>query len=77
MPTSPYGVVNERSPPVLLCPGLLRTFDEELLGVYGEHQLHRTARVEFFDGANRLAYAFGVHFHPERSGFFVYLDEDP
>ena len=27
--------------------------------------------------ANRLAYALGAHFHPERSGFFFYLDEDP
>jgi hypothetical protein len=63
------------SGPVL--PGVLWTFDEELLGVYREHYLHRTARVEFFDGANRLAYGLGAYFHPVGSGFFVYLDENP
>ena len=43
------------SAPVVPCPGVLRIFDEELLGVYGEHHLHRAVRVEFFDGSNRLA----------------------
>jgi hypothetical protein len=33
--------------------------------------------VTFFDAANRLAYAFGAHFHPERIGSFAHLDEDP
>ena len=70
--------MNERSAPLLSCLCLLlRTSDEELLGVYGEHHLHLTARVAFFDAANRLAYALGAHFHPERSGSFAYLHEDP
>jgi hypothetical protein len=78
VPTLPlYGIVNERSAPVLSCLGLPLIFDEKLYGVDGEHHLHRTARVEFFDGANRPAYALGAHFHPERSGIFFYLDEDP
>ena len=70
-------MLNERSAPVVPCPGVLRIFDEVLLGVYGEHHLHRAVRVEFFDGSNRLAYALGAHFHPERSGSSCYLDEDP
>ena len=78
MPTLPlYGIVNERSAPILSCLGLLRIFDEKLLGVDGEHHLHCTTRVKFFDGANRQAYALGAHFHSERSGFLYYLDEDP
>src|SRR5215203_7181866 len=56
---------------------VLRTSDEELFGVYGEHHLHLTARVTFFDAANRLVYALGAHFHPERNGSLAYLDEDP
>jgi hypothetical protein len=31
----------------------------------------------FFDDANRLAYALGVHCHLEREGFTGYLDEYP
>ncbi len=69
--------MNERSAPIPSCLGLPWIFDEKHLGVDGEHHLHSTTRVEFFDGANRLAYALGAHFHPERSGFFFYLDEDP
>jgi hypothetical protein len=69
--------VNERSAPILSCSCILRTSEEELFGVYGEHDLHLTARVTFFDTANRLAYAFGAHFHPERIGSFAHLDEDP
>ena len=67
----------ERSAPILSCLDLLRIFDEKLFGVYGEHHLHRTARMALFDAANGLTYALGAHFHPERSGFFVYVDEDP
>ena len=66
-----------RFAPVASYPGVLRIFDEELLGVYGEHHLHSAVRVEFFDGSNRLAYGLGAHFHPERSGYSCYLDEDP
>ena len=68
--------MNECSAPVLSCSCLLRTSDEELRRVYGEHHLHLTVRVTFFDAANRLAYALGAHFHPERSGSFAYFDED-
>ena len=38
--------MNERSAPILSCSCILRTSDEELFGVYGEHDLHLTARVE-------------------------------
>ena len=69
--------MNERSALVLFRPSLLRTFDEELLRVYGEDHLHRMARVMFFDDANRLAYALGVQFHLEREGFTGYLERIP
>jgi hypothetical protein len=73
----PYGIVNQHPAPIVFCPRVSRIFYKERLGVYGEHHLHRAARVNFFDGAHGLAYALGAHLHPARSGFFVHLNEDP
>jgi hypothetical protein len=52
---------------------LLRALDEELFGVYGELYPHGAARVAPFQDAHRLAYAFGLHCHPEGAVPFVYF----
>jgi hypothetical protein len=54
-------------------PDLLRTFDEELFRVYGEHHLHVAARVVSLHDAHSPVYAYGLYRHPEEGGPFAYL----